>query len=63
VAERILSRDFPQPAGESVFVHNPAATARDPAFGPPSVLLDATVIRGVLGWPSALARHQQTPAS
>jgi hypothetical protein len=39
VAELILSRDFPQPPGESVFVHNPATTARDPGFraavGPP----------------------------
>src|SRR5215470_10662636 len=32
VAERILARDFPQPAGESVFVHNLAATVRDPGF-------------------------------
>jgi uncharacterized membrane protein YdfJ with MMPL/SSD domain len=32
VAERILARDFPQPAGESVFVHHPAATVREPGF-------------------------------
>ena len=32
VAERILARDFPQPAAESVLVHNPAATVSDPGF-------------------------------
>jgi uncharacterized membrane protein YdfJ with MMPL/SSD domain len=32
VAQRILARDFPQPAGEAAFVHNPAATVRDPGF-------------------------------
>src|SRR5215831_9527904 len=32
VAERILAQDFPQPAGESVFVHHPAATVRNPDF-------------------------------
>ncbi len=32
VAERILARDFPQPAAESVLVHNSAATVSDPGF-------------------------------
>jgi RND superfamily putative drug exporter len=34
VATRILARDFPQPAAESVLVHSPAATMRDPGFRP-----------------------------
>jgi uncharacterized membrane protein YdfJ with MMPL/SSD domain len=32
VAAGILSRDFPQPATESVLVHSPAATVSDPGF-------------------------------
>ena len=32
VAARILARDFPQPAAESVLVHSPTATMSDPGF-------------------------------
>ena len=32
VAARILARDFPQPAAESVLVHSPTATVSDPGF-------------------------------
>jgi len=57
VAERILARDFPQPAGESVFVHHPAATVRNPDFRAAiaavvarlGTLRDVTGVRSPLG--------------
>jgi len=57
VAERILAREFPQPAGESVLVHNRAATVRDPAFRAAvaavvarlGTLRDVTSVRSPLG--------------
>jgi uncharacterized membrane protein YdfJ with MMPL/SSD domain len=57
VAERILARDFPRPAAESVLVHNPAATVRDPGFRAAmatvvarlGTLRDVTGVRSPLG--------------
>jgi uncharacterized membrane protein YdfJ with MMPL/SSD domain len=56
VAERILARDFPQHAAESVFVHNPAATVRESGFraAVAAVVARLGILRDVTGVQSPL---------
>jgi uncharacterized membrane protein YdfJ with MMPL/SSD domain len=61
VAARVLARDFPQPAAESVLVHSPTVTVSDPAFraAVASVVDRLGALRDVVGVRSPLGPGEQ----